>query len=83
MLHLVKGFRIAAQYVTAIKDIDDNTCSVFFVGQSALEGHVVNCSGEEAETEIDAYLAEDSEPVSMEDLVQALDELTKAKKQNG
>lgn len=41
MIELGDGIWIAPEHVTLVKEIDDEQCSLFFVGQSALEGHVI------------------------------------------
>jgi len=44
MIEMMKDDFIAPEHIARVKKIDDDTCNVWLVGQSALEPHVVNCS---------------------------------------
>lgn len=52
----------APQHVTLVRGKGKNKCVLFFVGQSALEGHVVNYPAKKIEEAIREELAEDGDP---------------------
>lgn len=53
MVEIEEGLFIAAEHVIAVKKTSDTQCSVFFVGQSAVDGgFLVNKPALEAATDI-------------------------------
>ena len=47
MIELSDGIFIAPEHVSLIKKIDENQCLLYTVGQSAMDGHVLNYSAAE------------------------------------
>ena len=41
MIEIAEGLWIAPEHVTMVKDAGDDKCLIYFVGQSALDGHVL------------------------------------------
>ena len=41
MIEIVEGLWIAPEHVTMVKDAGDDKCLIYFVGQSALDGHLL------------------------------------------
>lgn len=69
MIELLDGFWVVPENVTVIKRIDKERCALWVVGQSAMDGFVLNYSAEEVvEALLDAqYGDEDDEDTEEED----------------
>ena len=61
MIELADGVFIAPEHVTMVKKTDENECLIFFIGQSALEGHLLPYAASEVAEVIEDYYAEDGE----------------------
>ena len=64
MIELADGIFIAPEHVSMIKQVDENSCLLFTVGQSALEGHLLPFPASEVVEAIeDCYSDEDDEDI--------------------
>jgi hypothetical protein len=64
MIELADGLWVAPEHVSVIKSAGDNSCVLWTVGQSALDGHVLlYAAGEVAEAINDALLENGEECV--------------------
>lgn len=62
MIELADGVFIAPKHVTMIQSISKEQCVVFFVGEGALEGHVIDYPAEEVVEVVNDYVYGEEEP---------------------
>lgn len=74
MIELADGVFIAPEHVTMIQSISKEQCIVFFVGEGALEGHVIDYPAEEVVEVVNDYVYGDEEEPEEEDESAASDE---------
>jgi hypothetical protein len=71
MIELADGIFIAPEHVTMIRETDKDKCLIYFVGQSALEGHLVEYSASQVAEVVEEALAgedfEEDEPEEEEE----------------
>ena len=58
MIELAEGLYVAPEHVAMIKSVDEDSCLLFTVGQSALEGHLLPYSASEVAEAVDDYFEE-------------------------
>lgn len=62
MIEITDGTWVSPENITLIKTIDKDTCLVFFLGQSALDGHVIDYPAEEVVELVNDYIYGEEEP---------------------
>lgn len=67
MIEIPDGIWIAPEHVTMIKPIEDDECLLFFVGQSALEGHVIHLPANDMKVIVNYALGIESDDDEDED----------------
>lgn len=67
MIELAEGVWIAPEHVTMVKDAGDDKCLIYFVGQSALEGHVLPYPASEVAEVIEESFCDDGNDEDEED----------------
>lgn len=55
MIELADGLFVAAEHVALIKKVEEDSCLLFTVGQSALEGHLLPYAASEVAEAVDDY----------------------------
>ena len=61
MIELAEGLWIAPENVGMVKKVDESSCLLFLVGQSALEGHLLPYSAEDVTQAINDCFEEEDE----------------------
>lgn len=61
MIELAEGIWVAPEHITLIKEAGKDQCLLFFVGQSALEGHLLPYAASEVAEAVEDYFFD--EPV--------------------
>ncbi len=59
MIEIVEGLWVAPEHVALIKATDDDKCVLWTVGQSALDGHILEHPAEEVAEVINEALEEE------------------------
>jgi hypothetical protein len=61
MIELAEGIFIAPEHVSMIRQVDENSCLLFTVGQSALEGHLLPYPASEVAEVIEESFCDDED----------------------
>ena len=66
MIEIIEGLWVAPEHVALIKSGGDNSCILYTVGQSALDGHVLEYPASEVAEVINDYFEDDGEEIEIE-----------------
>ncbi len=66
MIEIIEGLWVAPEHVALIKACGDNSCIMYTVGQSALEGHVLEYPADQVAEVINDYFEDDGEEIEIE-----------------
>jgi len=66
VIELAEGVWIAPEHVTMVKEAGEDKCLIYFVGQSALDGHLLPYPASEVAEVIEDSFCDDGEDVEDE-----------------